>query len=227
MNVVFLGDSVTAGSFGFLTLPNGELGGEEDLEACYVHQTGLRLQQAFADKSITAVNAGVGGDNAQQALARFERDVLPHRPAVTVVCLGLNHVGLTDLTLFTDPLKEIFTKLNCIGSKTVFLTPNMLNTRVAPEVPPAFAEYAAACAKHQNGGGMDALVQAGIDAAKDCGAVVCDAYAEWKKLERYGIDTTGLLANFINHPTKKMHLLFTDKLTPVLTALCQEALQNE
>lgn len=45
---------------------------------------------------------------------------------------------------------------------------------------------------------------------------VCDGYACWKSFERYGIDTTMLLSNYINHPTRKMHLLFAEKLFEVL-----------
>ena len=40
---------------------------------------------------------------------------------------------------------------------------------------------------------------------------VCDCYAKWKELAKTQ-DTTMLLANRINHPTKEMHELFAQSL---------------
>ena len=37
---------------------------------------------------------------------------------------------------------------------------------------------------------------------------VCDVYAKWKKMESYGTDTTLLLGQGLNHPTREMHHLF-------------------
>ncbi len=41
------------------------------------------------------------------------------------------------------------------------------------------------------------------------GVKIADAYAEWKRLAECE-DTTALLANGINHPTREMHELFAD-----------------
>ena len=43
------------------------------------------------------------------------------------------------------------------------------------------------------------------------GITVCDVYSKWKKLAET-TDTTLLLANRINHPTREMHDLFADSL---------------
>jgi acyl-CoA thioesterase-1 len=56
---------------------------------------GLWEEEAFpalvaAALGIPAVNAGVSGDTTAAALARIERDVLPHQPRVTLVELGGN-----------------------------------------------------------------------------------------------------------------------------------------
>ena len=112
--------------------------------------------------------------------------------------------------------------LKAHGIAPVLLTPNMLNTRVDESVPESYRAFAAARSNDQNGGSMDRIVQGAIDAAKAFGAPVCDAYGAWKRLASYGIDTTALLANYINHPTPGMHGLFVDCLMPTLTALCRE-----
>ena len=51
-----------------------------------------------------------------------------------------------------------------------------------------------------------------IALAHEMGVTVCDAYAEWKRRAAQGEDTTMLLANRINHPTKEMHALFAELL---------------
>lgn len=221
MKIVFLGDSVTEGSFGFYWDENGNLCGHTDKEACYVHQTQLRLQAAFPGKEIECINAGVGGENAAQALSRLQRDVLDRQPDAAVVCLGLNNAGQTTLEAFTDPMREILAGLRAHGIAPVLLTPNMLAARVDENVPEPFLGFTAACAKNQNDGTMDRFMQGAVAVAKEFGAPVCDAYAVWKRLASYGIDTTALLANHINHPTPGMHGLFVDVLMPTLTALCE------
>ena len=45
---------------------------------------------------------------------------------------------------------------------------------------------------------------------------VIDVYAKWKELESYGIDTSLLLCNYINHPTRKMHYLFANMICSFL-----------
>ena len=227
MKIVFLGDSVTEGSFGFYCDENGNLCGHTDKEACYVRQTELRLQAAFPGKAIECVNAGVGGENAAQALVRLQRDVMDRQPDAAVVCLGLNNAGQTTLEAFTDPMREIFAGLREHGIAPVLLTPNMLASRVDEKVPEPFRDFTAARAKNQNDGTMDRFVQGAVDVAEEFGAPVCDAYAVWKRLASYGIDTTALLANYINHPTPGMHGLFVYVLMPVLTALCEARFAEE
>jgi hypothetical protein len=51
--------------------------------------------------------------------------------------------------------------------------------------------------------------------AKNMGVTVCDCYKEWKKISETQ-DTTLLLANYINHPTKEMHELFAEKLFRII-----------
>ncbi|MBQ8525468.1 MAG: hypothetical protein IJ460_01945 [Clostridia bacterium] len=44
---------------------------------------------------------------------------------------------------------------------------------------------------------------------------MCDCYAKWKKLSETE-DTTMLLVNRINHPTREMHELFAQSLFELL-----------
>lgn len=68
--VVFFGDSITQGY-------------------------GVRPEESFSSLvaralGVSFVNAGVAGDTTAAGLARLERDVLPHRPRITVVEFGGN-----------------------------------------------------------------------------------------------------------------------------------------
>jgi hypothetical protein len=72
-------------------------------------------------------------------------------------------------------------------------------------------EYAHKTAKMQNEGRMDMFMNAAVALANEMGVPVCDCYSQWKKLAETQ-DTTQLLANRINHPTKEMHELFAESL---------------
>jgi len=60
----------------------------------------------------------------------------------------------------------------------------------------------------QNGGVLDAYVEAAKDTCREYGVTICDCYAKWKQLFKSGVDITSLLSNRINHPTREMNTLF-------------------
>ena len=66
---------------------------------------------------------------------------------------------------------------------------------------------AAVCAVSKEGR-LDEYLLAAKEAARDCGVKVCDCYARWQKMRAAGVDTTALLCNHINHPSREMHDLF-------------------
>lgn len=72
--VVFLGDSITA---------------ERTYGKIIENYTLLR----FPDRRVTFVNAGVGGDTAEDGLRRLEQDVFRHEPTLVTVAFGINDIG--------------------------------------------------------------------------------------------------------------------------------------
>ena len=106
----------------------------------------------------------------------------------------------------------MFRKLREKGESVVYMTPNMLNRYVSPYVNEAVTETARDCADCQNSGVLDRYLDAARAKAAEYGVPVADAYARWKALDAYGVDTTQLLCNWINHPSRKMHALFADVL---------------
>lgn len=200
MKIVFFGDSITEGWF------------EENSPIDYEEVYHRKLAQLWNRTDIEIINAGVGGDSAEKGYARIERDVISHQPDMAVVCFGLNDAsrGEGHLTEYLAVMEAIFRRLE--GIQTIFMTPNMFNTYVHPDTAESLKDYARITAEAQNSGIMERYMQGAAACAEKNRVPVCDCYREWKKLRRYGIDTDLLLANHINHPTRKMHWLFADKL---------------
>ena len=204
MTIVFFGDSVTEGSF--------EIGKPIEPQQVY-HK---KLEDMWENSDITIINAGVGGNNSAMGYDRIDSDVIACNPDIVVVCFGLNDApaGLDGLASYGESLQNIFDKLK--GIKTIFMTPNMLNTYVHNGTNAEYLEFADKTARIQNEGVMDKYMQIAIEIANKNNIAVCDCYKEWKKLQNYGIDTTVLLSNYINHPTRAMHQLFADMLKAML-----------
>jgi len=123
----------------------------------------------------------------------------------------LNDVNGT-LENYVSSLKTIFRACKEHAVDTIFMTPNMLNTYVSDGTEEKYREYAKVTAEYQNSGRMDTYMQKAKETAEECGIPVCDCYSVWKKMQKDGVDTTSLLINGINHPTRKMHELFAEEL---------------
>lgn len=201
ITIVAFGDSVTHGAFA-----NGEI----DHDAVYHNLLKKKLNQKRNYIPINMINAGIGGMSAHQSLARLDSHALSHNPDLIIVCFGLNDVN-GPLNEYLDALREIFSKSIANGAEVIFMTPNMLNTYVADGTAPEHLNYAHVTAEMQNSGKMDLFMSSAVALAQELGVSVCDCYAEWKKLSKTQ-DTTMLLANRINHPTREMHDLFASML---------------
>ena len=201
VNIVALGDSVTHGSFG----PQ-----EIDYEYAYWNQLKKKINEKRNYVPINVINAGIGGTTAKESVERMESQVLCHNPDLIIICFGLNDVN-GSLEDYLNPLEIIFEKSLKSGAEVIFLTPNMLNTYLAEDTEEIYKEYAVITAEMQNSGKMDLYINSAVELAKKMNVTVCDCYKEWKKLSET-TDTTMLLANRINHPTREMHGLFADRL---------------
>ena len=201
ITIVAFGDSVTHGAVA---------GGEMNYETVYWNRLKNKILDVRNYVPVNVINAGIGGISARDSLGRMEKQVLRHDPDLVIVCFGLNDVNL-ELEEYLTPLGEIFRRCLEAGTEVIFLTPNMLNTRVDPDTEAQYMEYAAKTAEMQNGGRMDRYMDAAKKLAESMGVPVCDCYGKWKKLSETR-DITALLANRINHPTKEMHELFAREL---------------
>lgn len=205
ITIVAFGDSVTHGA----VAPN-----EFDYETVYWNRLKKKINERNKYVPVNVINAGIGGLTAKGSLARMEKQVLAHEPDLIIVCFGLNDVN-NPLDDYLGSLKEIFERSLKSGAEVIFMTPNMLNTSVAHDIPEQLRDYAIKMAQVQNEGRMDLYMTSAVGLATRMGVKVCDCYKKWKKLSETQ-DITYLLANRINHPTKEMHELFAQSLVEMI-----------
>lgn len=213
IRIAVLGDSVTEGCFELFQTERG-IDTIRDPKAGYVSLLQKRFRAEHPEIPVEFLNAGISGNKAEDGLQRLDRDVLSKEPDAVVVCYGLN--GRSTPEEFGSIMGKIFQRLQEKQITTVFMTPNMMNTYISDDIPDSQRSSAEGCMKRQTNGDMDRRMEEGIRTAKAYGVTVVDAYGVWKKWASYGIDTTALLCNKINHPKREAHRLFADLLYPVL-----------
>ena len=207
ITIVVLGDSVTHGCFE----PN-----VIDYDSVYWSILRKKILDVRNYMPVNMICAAIGGTTAKESAERVDNQVINHNPDLVIVCFGLNDVN-GELEDYLDPLREIFSKWQASGADVIFMTPNMLNTYVADDVYEGYRDYSHVTAKMQNEGKMDLYMDSAVALANEMGVTVCNCYAKWKELSKTE-DTTMMLENRINHPTREMHKLFADMLFETIFA---------
>ena len=219
VTVAFLGDSVTQGCFELYKDEKKQIETFFDKRHSYERYFFDILCMLFPNVTVNIINAGISGDNSKRGAERVDNDVIRHAPDLTVVCYGLNDCSKKENSIadYTKALEIIFDKLSASGSEIIFMTPNMMNTKVSPHINDSdFIAVAENCAIMQNDGTFDAHIDAARALCKKKSIPVCDCYAIWKTLYKCGVNTTELLANKINHPTPDMNKLFAVELVKTI-----------
>jgi acyl-CoA thioesterase I len=85
INFAFHGHSVPAGYFATPVVSTFD---------AYPHLLHLELKARFPNAVVNTIVTAVGGENAEQGAARFDRDVLGLKPEVVTIDYGLNDRGL-------------------------------------------------------------------------------------------------------------------------------------
>ncbi|MBR4961920.1 MAG: GDSL family lipase [Clostridia bacterium] len=211
VTLAFLGDSVTQGCFEIYETGGGGLDTVYDPENNYANKVASILRHMCPGAQLNVIAAGISGDSAPNGNARLERDILPFKPDLTVVCYGLNDSGggLDGIGRYTDALEAIFTRLQEAGSEVIFMTPNTMNYNTSCHLTSElFRGLAVHFAGIMENGVLDAYIEAAKATAAKCGVPVVDCYAKWKGMQAAGVNTTELLSNKLNHPTREMHWMF-------------------
>ena len=200
INIVILGDSVSQGA----------LRVSFDYEMVYWNLLRKKLNAVRDGVPVNMICSAIAGTTASEGVPRLQAQVLDHHPDLVIVCFGLNDIN-QPLDIYLESLKTIFDECRAADTDIIFMTPNMLNTRVADDTQEQYWEYAHQTADMQNSGKMDEYIYAAIAQAKEMNITVCDCYSKWKELAK-NEDVTLLLVNRINHPIPEMHQLFADSL---------------
>ena len=209
VTVVALGDSVTAGLFELRTY---------DFRAVYHARFKALLEERWPLCIFNVLNQGIGGDSAPGGLARLERDVIPHAPDLVTVAFGLNDAngGEEGRPRFAEALRAIVRTLReRTEAEIVLLTPSFMNGRDAGDAVPALyraADLPARFAAIQNGGLLGRYAEDVRAVAAETGCPVADVYRAWERLAAAGEDTTAMLANGLNHPSREAHRIPADLL---------------
>ena len=216
ITIAFLGDSVTQGCFETYLTPDGRLFGTTDYQSAYSTRLREMLALLYPTVQVNIINSGINGDRAAAGVRRLARDILSYHPDLVVVAYGLNDScgGEAALPLYERSLREIFTEIQKNGAEVIFLATNAMNTTVSPHLKEGFlSELAVRFSETVQKPGLLAKYYATARAVcEECGAVMCDLYTVWARLEENGVNTTELLANKLNHPIREIHTYMAMKL---------------
>lgn len=185
---VALGDSVTAG-----WLEHGVL----DADAAYPSLFRRRLAGLFPHATISALNMGLGGDNAEGIAERLQRDCIRHDPHLVTICLGLNDSrnGIDGVPAFRARLAQIVERLQTeTNADVILITPNVRGD--LPPDDPTLPEY----------------IRAVRAVARDRSVGLADVYAVYQGAIRMGAAPADLLSNRVSHPTREGHVIFANAL---------------
>ena len=202
--LVALGDSVTAG----LGINPVMIGND-----VYHEQFRRDLIAAYSKRGFSTINAGIGGDTTRGALVRLQSDVLDHHPDLVVVCYGLNDcgAGARGEETFRRNLAEIVARIE-ERAAVILLTPNMMATRDHVGVDPNYKKHIHEFVRQQTDGTLDRYVDIIREVAAAAPVPLADGYAEWKRRQAAGEDTTSWLVNGFNHPDARGHRILADVL---------------
>lgn len=216
--IAFLGDSVTQGVFEVYE-KNDKMEFVIDSISVYPKKVAEMLRRLYPDTQFSVINSGLNGSTATAGYERLKNDVLPQQPDLLVVCFGLNdsNAEMEGLETYKTALRNIFREAKEAGTEIIFMTPNIFNTHSGKVEPGNILEpLADIFAKRQLTGVFDAYMDAARQICREEEITLCDCYAIWKIMFECGIDTTSLLSNGLNHPIRKMHILFAQQLVQII-----------
>jgi len=182
VNVVFHGHSVPTGYF---RTPD-----VRTLQA-YPHLTLAALKEKYPFAVVNNIVTAIGGEHSEQGAARFEKEVLPHRPDVLFIDYALNDVRL-GLDSARKAWEAMIEKALAQDVKVILLTPTPnLSVDILDDDTP-LAQHAAQIR----------------DLAAKYHIGMVDSYTAFQALAKNGVPIADFMSQS-NHPNEKGHAIVT------------------
>jgi lysophospholipase L1-like esterase len=139
LTIVALGSSSTAGA------------GASSPAASYPSRLETELKQHFPGRDITVLNRGVNGDETDDMMARFQKDVVAAQPQLVLWQVGTNSV-LRDHPLkpHSVVLHEGIDEIKAIGADVVLIDPQYAPAVLAKSETPGMVEQIEVAAKDED-----------------------------------------------------------------------------
>jgi len=139
ITIVAIGSSSTAGS------------GASTPAATYPSRLAVELTQRFPSHPITVLNRGVGGEEVEDMLKRFDADVIAAQPDLVLWQLGTNAVIRSDKLDGQDvAIREGISKIRSIGADIVLIDPQFAPKVIVEPEATRMVELIASVAKHED-----------------------------------------------------------------------------
>jgi lysophospholipase L1-like esterase len=205
VKIVTLGDSITKGV---------RSGVKPDETFAVLVEAGLKKQGIAAQ----VINVGIGGERTDQALARLDQEVLPHKPRIVTIMYGTNDSfvdkGKQEPRLsaqeFRENLVAIVARLRAAGVTPVLMT----EPRWGPEGRNGLDE--------NPNGLLGKYVAECRSVAKDEKLTLVDHFAHWTKAEADGTKIADWTTDQC-HPNPAGHRIMAELMLPVV----REALRGK
>jgi acyl-CoA thioesterase I len=98
--------------------------GASDQARTYPALLAEELRRRWPRLAVTVVNKGIGGETAEQMLARFTRDVLPYRPQLVIWQTGSNEALVSqDVQGYEKTVREGIARLKATDVDVVLMDP--------------------------------------------------------------------------------------------------------
>ncbi len=141
----------------------------------------LGFKNIFGGSVGQFINTGISGNTSSQMLERFERDVAPYSPDLTIVTCGGNDSNPSrniSESLFRENLRRLVGKLRDLGGEVVFQTYYACDLE---RLDPAYA------------GAIPRYMQIIREAAAELDCRINDNYSRWERLRLSAPDLYRLL----------------------------------
>jgi len=208
VTIAFLGDSVTQGCFECYELRKGVVETVFDYPSSYSQRVREYLNILFPSAQINIINSGISGDGIVNGEKRLDRDILCYNPDLVVVSFGLNDCfNLDNIPKFKEALIKIINRLKEKNIEMIFMTQNIMCDHVSPKI--SKDDFLKGIAERfmvvEKEGNVYKFFNEAKNVCKEYNVPICDMNAKWALMEKYGVDTTELLANSLNHPIREFH----------------------